>query len=86
LLSLSLASEFIPKYSSIIQGSEISPKIKDNDRQELNVYGRICLISLYILSSYPIGTSTPNKNLKQILLQEIEIAMIDSSLWESLLY
>jgi hypothetical protein len=71
--------------SSIIHGSEKRSKIKDNDKQELIVYARKCLISFYILlSSYDISTSTPKKNLKQTLLQEVDIAMIDSSRWEPL--
>lgn len=71
--------------SSTIHGSEKRTKIKDNDRQELIVYARKYLISFYILlSSYHICTSTPNKNLKQTLLQEIDMVMIDSSRSESL--
>jgi hypothetical protein len=70
--------------SLIIHGSQKRPKIKDNYKQELIVYARNCLISFYMLSSYHIGTSTPNKNLKRTPLQEIDMAMIDSSRSESL--
>jgi hypothetical protein len=41
-------------------------------------------IILLLLSSYHIHTSTRSKNLKQTLLQEIDMAMMDNSSQESL--
>jgi hypothetical protein len=53
--------------------------MKDNNMQETIFYARKCLISFYYYYPHTTYTHlTRSKNLKQTLIQEIDMAMMDN--------